>query len=366
MHKKIMKIIAAGLVAALLCFAAPAVADQAAPLQLTLPAAIELALERSLDLQKAELELDAAELAQRQAKSAADDLPSQLAVSYDLKKVKEVYPYQARVMAETAKGGVAQAKEGVRYGVTAAYYGVLRAEQAVTLAETALARANEQLRLAELHFQAGMVAKTDVLEAQVQQANAQAALLQAQRGAEMARLGLNKALGLDLDTEIALTDELRPLELPEVDLDKIMALAMERRMDVLAARAAAESADREADLARRCYGEGTYVSKSALIAAEKAALGLQQAERDATLAVRQAYLDVLNAHDQLAIGEKALASASESMRLANLRYREGMATSFEVLSVQTLLAQAENQALQNLFNYNLAVAGLRLAVGGEY
>ncbi len=171
---------------------------------------------------------------------------------------------------------------------------------------------------------------------------------------------------MDLDTEIALTDELRPLELPEVDLDKIMALAMERRMDVLAARAAAESADREADLARRCYGEGTYVSKSALIAAEKAALGLQQAERDATLAVRQAYLDVLNAHDQLAIGEKALASASESMRLANLRYREGMATSFEVLSVQTLLAQAENQALQNLFNYNLAVAGLRLAVGGEY
>ena len=146
MHKKIMKIIAAGLVAALLCFAAPAVADQAAPLQLTLPAAIELALERSLDLQKAELELDAAELAQRQAKSAADDLPSQLAVSYDLKKVKEVYPYQARVMAETAKGGVAQA-EGVRYGVTAPIT-VCCGPSRRSLCRNGSGSANEQLRLA--------------------------------------------------------------------------------------------------------------------------------------------------------------------------------------------------------------------------
>ncbi len=66
---------------------------------------------------------------------------------------------------------------------------------------------------------------------------------------------------------------------------------------------------------------------------------------------------------QIAAGEKEVTQATEALRIANLRYREGVGTSVEVLQAEASLQDARTRLNQSVFTLNLAVAALDLAVG---
>ena len=88
-----------------------------------------------------------------------------------------------------------------------------------------------------------------------------------------------------------------------------------------------------------------------------------------TLEVRQAYLNLLQARDRVAVANSALATAQESYRLARVRYNAGVTSQagvsplLELSDAQNALTQAENNVVSALYDYNSGRAQLDKAAG---
>lgn len=61
---------------------------------------------------------------------------------------------------------------------------------------------------------------------------------------------------------------------------------------------------------------------------------------------------------------KTIESAREALRIAQVRFREGVGTNLEVIAAQAALAEAEAARVQALLAFNTARAQLERAVGG--
>ncbi|MCS6777964.1 MAG: TolC family protein [Chloroherpetonaceae bacterium] len=87
------------------------------------------------------------------------------------------------------------------------------------------------------------------------------------------------------------------------------------------------------------------------------------------LEVRQAYLNLLQARDRVAVANQALAQAQEAFRLARVRYEAGVTAvagvspQIELSDAQTALVQAQSNQINALYDYNNARARLDRAVG---
>ena len=79
--------------------------------------------------------------------------------------------------------------------------------------------------------------------------------------------------------------------------------------------------------------------------------------------VRTAYLNLTQAKSSIDVQKETVAQAEESMRIANLRYENGMLTSVELTDAQLALAQAEVNHLQARHDYVVEFARLERAVG---
>lgn len=110
----------------------------------------------------------------------------------------------------SAELDLARAQNDLLLSVYNAYYGTLRADQFVNVAEEAVAAAQEQLRVAEVSYREGALARFDVTRAAVQVENLRQDLVTAQKNSSLARAQLLNALGISPTTPI----EIVPVELP--------------------------------------------------------------------------------------------------------------------------------------------------------
>ena len=88
-----------------------------------------------------------------------------------------------------------------------------------------------------------------------------------------------------------------------------------------------------------------------------------------TLDVRQAYLNLTQFRNSVAVANAALTQAREAYRLARVRYAAGVAgqvgvsPQVEVSNAQTALTQAESAQVNALYDYNNSRATLDRAIG---
>jgi outer membrane protein TolC len=87
------------------------------------------------------------------------------------------------------------------------------------------------------------------------------------------------------------------------------------------------------------------------------------------LDLRTTYLSLVQARDQVAVANQALAEAQESFRLARVRYNAGVSSQagisplLEVTDAQAALTQAQTNQVNALYAYNEARANLDRAIG---
>lgn len=81
------------------------------------------------------------------------------------------------------------------------------------------------------------------------------------------------------------------------------------------------------------------------------------------LDLRQAHLRVRDAIEKLRRDKATLALAEEGLRLAQVRFREGVGTQTEVLDASLARSQAQTKIVQALRDYAVAVAGQQKATG---
>jgi outer membrane protein TolC len=79
--------------------------------------------------------------------------------------------------------------------------------------------------------------------------------------------------------------------------------------------------------------------------------------------VRRAHSSLTEAWELVDASGKVVEQANEALRLANVRYGAGTATQLDVLTSQVALTEARLNQLVAYFNYNIALAAMRKAVG---
>ncbi|HSQ67025.1 MAG TPA: TolC family protein, partial [Polyangiaceae bacterium] len=89
----------------------------------------------------------------------------------------------------------------------------------------------------------------------------------------------------------------------------------------------------------------------------------EKVEDQILLEVREAYLNLDAAKDAMDVAKAAVAAAEENFRLVGKRYDANTATSFDVVDAEGLLTQARGQLQTATYDYLIARAALKRAMG---
>lgn len=138
-------------------------------------------------------------------------------------------------------------------GVASAYFDVLRAQDTLALAQAQEKALGQQRDKAEAQFKVGVIARSDVVEADAQRDTATAERLSAEIGLTHARETLNAALATEVD-DLAPLPENIPTPTPVPNDPKAWAtLAKQHNPGLIASRFAATAADKAKQAQRAGY-----------------------------------------------------------------------------------------------------------------
>jgi outer membrane protein len=314
---------------------------------------------------------------------------------------------RSRVAQAGARTDSAQRVEGVTrerqaLDVISAFLDARRADALRKVAEESRATAADHRRVAQDQFDVGTVARNDVLAADVQVANAEAALITSEVRMELSRSRLAVGMGYRGDRSVIPAPGPYPVPMGETPpLAASLRVAFAKRNELHAQDAAIREGEAAVNTARTefaptFFGRGGYSYETNDLNPNKSVFSillggkvnlfsgfaddasLRQARltvdrrrevleklRDGiALEVKSAQLLVAEAEKRKAVSEVAVVNAEENLRIEEERYKEGMATSTEALDAQTLLTRAKVDR-QNAA-YDLVEAQYRLlAARGE-
>lgn len=97
---------------------------------------------------------------------------------------------------------------------------------------------------------------------------------------------------------------------------------------------------------------------------DQAEAGLREAENQVALGVRKAWNELETARQQYVLLDSSIAQAQENLRLQELAFREGQATSLDVIDARLGLGGARVERAQAAYQYDIALAQL-LEVSGQ-
>jgi outer membrane protein len=313
---------------------------------------------------------------------------------------------QAKYNLESTKEASRLSKHLTVFNTKRAFYGFLLAKEFVSVAEEAVRVAEGNLANVKNMYEVGMASKMDLLRSEVRLTNMQPQVIAAKNNLRISELNLKTVLGLDLSRSVEIEGVLsyKPLE---PDLDECITTALTHRPEARQLDFQRKMAGETLKLSRAGYlptlaVSGTYsfwadklnfrkdtwssfyavnlvlnvplfngFRESAQVAQSKAIIREielnQKALQDAVeFEVRQAVLLLKEAKETLLSQEKNIEQAKESLRITQLNFTEGMATTLDVISAEAAYSQAQVNYSQALYNYVVAVAELDRAMGVGY
>ncbi len=395
----------------------------AAPVELTLEDSVKLALENNprvkiamLDEMKAEASLDEAEAnrgitlgyvhnagrSKMEGFSAKNDFSNGLTLSlpiYTGGRLENAID-AAEIALESAKLGVDDTRQQLRMDTTNSYYTILQAQNQVTIYQQTVESLEEHLRNVKAQYHVGTVAKSDVLRSEVELADAQQGLIKAENARDLSVSNFNNVVGLPLDTDVRVTEELG-YEKYDLVLADCIAYALENRADGKQAQLAIDAAEEYKSIAKSGYRPSITASatnqwsdsdfpgtedetwqigaklswnifdmgatKAQVRQADADVLSAKEMARqklDAIqLEVRTAYLDVKEAEKRINTSQVSVDKAEEDLKIARVRYRAGVGTNLDVMDAQVALTTAKMNYVQSLYDYNSSKAELDRAMG---
>ena len=291
-------------------------------------------------------------------------------------------------------------RQQVVYQTRQSFYQVLGSQQLVEVAKDSVQASKTQLRLAESTVAAGLAAPLDVFQAQAVLSEAEVNLARAQNALDLSRAVLVNQLGLPASTPVEIKT---PDGLPEVpaDIDALTQTALKQRPELAQLHYRREQLKATIALIRLQqqplvnvqgnysqnlngesvlgtsgvpFGAGVGLSlynggrtKAELEAARTQLAQFdtttQQVELGITLEVRQAYLGLQNAMEQLVSAEAGLKAANEAQRIAQIRYENGEGIILEVDQARVRRTQAQTALAQARFQAQVSAAQLAFALG---
>ncbi len=310
---------------------------------------------------------------------------------------------QAKYNHLSSEESLRQSESMTVFNTKKTFYGVLLAQEFIKVTEEAVSVAEKHLRNVKILYEVGMASKFDLLRSEVQLANLKPQLIRAKNSLKVAELSLKILLGLDLaqpleiqgdltyepfdpNLEESLTSALikRP-EIQKLKYQKMMAgemlkiskaskyptVAIQGAYNVWADRLTFKEEDWQS------YYSVNLALSVPIFTGFMAAAQIEQSksiikelefskkalENMILFEVRQAVLKLSEARESLISQEKNVEQAVESLRIAELNFSEGLATTLDVSSVQAALTQAKTNYSQALYDFVMSRAELDKAVG---
>ncbi len=304
--------------------------------------------------------------------------------------------HAARAEREAARAERLGTGSDLGFEVQSAYFESLRADAERQLAADALATAQAFAKAAETQFQAGAVARSNVVRSQIEQTRAEQALVAAETERANRYAALRSLTGVAEDSDLTLTDALTftpaTYRLPDLQI-----LALRQRPDLQAAQHLRTA--READLhgaraqsqpdlfleARHStidpakggnslhvgllfplfdLGRNRADAQAAQAALQEQEAALAEALRTARLEVETAFRNLEQAQREVQSFQAGrLARAKELLDMAQTGYDKGATSYIELLDAQQVYRSEQTDYARALADFNIAKAALQRAIG---
>ncbi|MGB9595245.1 MAG: TolC family protein [Candidatus Poribacteria bacterium] len=318
---------------------------------------------------------------------------------------------QSKLALEAEKQALEGIRQQVIFDTTKAFYGVLLADQLVKVTEMAVEQVQAHVKVAQDLLDAGMATDFDLLRAKVQLANVRSQLIKMQNMSKLAKDGFKNTIGLSLDADVNLKGEItyKPLE---VDLDSLLKIAMDNRPELKQLEIQEQIGEKivslakagnkpnlafvynyayksNADTIKDVFSQDKYKwnnswnlsfalsvplfdgfatrakVKQAKSALNQIKIGKEQLINGIILDVRSSYMSFQEAKELLKVQDETVQQAEESLRIANLRYKNGMITSVELMDAELAFTQAQTNYSNALNDYVIAIARLEKATASK-
>jgi outer membrane protein len=311
----------------------------------------------------------------------------------------------SRIGADIARLDEAASVQDLVLEVKIAYFTVLKADRILALAKQSLEQLQAHRDTAQNFYGQGLIPRNDLLQAEVELANGRQFLLRSENSRELARSKFNTLLRRPIDTPVEIVDILND-HLDEKAFDACVAVALDNRPEIRSFALRGEQAASQVTVFRSeyfpsvslvgnyaRYGDTPGVTGSPFKDQEswyimavanwnlwewgktknrvefgqsrenQAAALLANVRDQITLEVKNAFLLLHEAKQQIQVAAKAIEQAEENFRITAERYREQVGTSTEVIDAQTLLTKARSDRHNALGDFNISRARLERSMG---
>ena len=305
--------------------------------------------------------------------------------------------------AAAQKENVVTSRADVLVNVDRAYYSVLRAQAVLRVAQETVK--NRQLvsdqitALEQNKLKSGL----DVSFANVDLAQAQLLLIQAQNGVEGSYADLSAALGYSDEKTFTLAEEPAP-PAPSPNVSELISQALQNRPELISRRLDVSSAQSYATAERDLWlptvsavgAAGLAPVHQDLLGDRYAAAGfnvniplfnghefgalraeanaqaqaqeqyLRDLQNGIVREVRKAWLESNAAYQRLSVTDQLLAQATQALDLAQQRYKLGLSSIIELSQAQLNMTQAEITQASAKYDYETAISALNYQIGARH
>jgi outer membrane protein TolC len=299
----------------------------------------------------------------------------------------------AKANTEVAKRDSEAVQNALGFEVARSFHTVLKTRQFIRAAEASVNAYQSNLAIANKRLEAGTLLKSEVLDLQVRQAQAQEDFVRARNANLLANRALRNLLGIESE-EFTVAESAPGAKVPATD-------DFSGRAELASARQREHVAEEQVRGARSGYlprisafgsldydygwkfenGGGSYtaggllqwdiwdgyLTRSKVREARANLESTREEQRKLRLAldleVEQARLDLQAASERLVVTRQAVAQASESADLTRARFQQGAALSTQLMDAETAVLSARVRRAEAEADQRIALAALRKAVG---
>jgi outer membrane protein TolC len=260
----------------------------------------------------------------------------------------------------------------------------------------------ESFKSAEAKYIAGVATPADKLQAQTSFANATLSKIKNEGTLKIAYGNLANVMGVTSNRNLQIVDSQLDVipEMVDQDIEALIEQARLQRPDLIASEATVAASLAKIEIARAdskptvslnlsntrsddsnapltnnsaiglnvsipLFGgyKPTYLIRSAEATAELIASQRDQLKLQVSLDVWTAYQNLKTANESITASNILFLSAEESSRVALGRYKEGVGNIIDTLNAQNALANAKQQKIQSVLNWNIARTTLAQSIG---
>ncbi len=316
---------------------------------------------------------------------------------YDFGRTTNRVKY-TKALLRSSKFDRESAEDDIILNTIIGYYTVLAETHISDAMEKKVFESEKRLEQTQGFYQLGRVPLTEVTKAEVNLGNAKLEQITAANNLEVAKVNLLTTMGLEEDEfnfELEDSDDITLVN-SELEQSIVQALGSRAELKSLEAQKKAMRANLKASkkefypeifgrTAYRFEGEGAETpgfiigvgvrfpifegfSRFAKVEDSKAHLRRTKAELRSTRAaiitqIKQLYLDLEFAKENIQVTKRTKDSAEQSLLLARERYNLARASSIELAEAEALFAISNARYMQSIYNYNINIARLERATG---